>query len=66
MTTIDLRTGNGRYEPIRKRCGKCGKKMLADIGPNIYGDDGTHEFCPSCSPLTPESSWAAVDEGWWS
>lgn len=63
MTTVDLRTLTTRYDDSGKRCPACSKRMLVDVGPGVFGDDGSHEFCVSCSPLMPESSWAAVDLG---
>lgn len=63
MTTIDLRTFESRYDESGKHCSSCGKRTLLDVGPGVFGDDGTHEFCISCSPLCPESSWAAFDPG---
>lgn len=61
MSTLDLRTLESRYDESGKRCPACGKKTLLDVGPGVFGDDGTHEFCIDCSPLWPESSWAAYD-----
>lgn len=61
MTTVDLRSLTARYDESGKRCPVCSKRTLIDVGPGVYGDDGSHEFCIACSALTPESSWAAYD-----
>lgn len=43
------------FEPVEDRCRRCAKKMLADLGQDVFGNSSGTLFCPSCG-MTPQAS----------
>lgn len=60
MTTIDLRSvPGGHLQDIPERCGRCGKRLVADIGGTVFGEVDALRVCLNCD--TPEAYWSAYD-----
>jgi hypothetical protein len=44
-------------ETVETRCRPCGKRLLVDIGPNLFGHDSAVYWCPNCQAAPQVADW---------
>lgn len=48
------------FEPVTDRCRRCSKKLLLDVGLDVFGNASGTAFCPSCGSSPQVSDWDAA------
>lgn len=48
-------------ETVADRCPRCGKRLLVDVGPSVFGHDGADYWCPSCEAAPQVSALDAAN-----
>lgn len=45
------------FEDVRDRCRACGKRLLLDVGQDVFGHVTGSMFCPNCDSTPQVSGW---------
>jgi hypothetical protein len=48
-------------ETVEDRCPACAKKLMVDIGPNLFGHDSGVFWCPNCQAAPQVSALDAAN-----